>query len=58
MKMMQTTVRVTDPHHEFFGRTCVVSECEGTLYVRPLYGNISLSIRVDQYETNKERGDF
>jgi len=46
-------VRVTDPHHEFFGRMCVLSENEGMQYVRPLYTSLALSILPDQYEINK-----
>ena len=47
---MRTTVLVTDPHHEFFGRTCVLSETTQTKYVRPLYSTAVLSIEHDQFE--------
>jgi hypothetical protein len=46
------TVVVTDPHHEFFGRSCVLMpQAKGSeIWVRPLYGTDVLSIREDQFE--------
>lgn len=48
------SVIVTDPHHEFFGRECVVTRSDSTIFVRPIYSTDVLSIESDQYEANKE----